>query len=585
MIPDFKKLTSIQKMVSNICRIGAFVRNPLIGIHTWVGSFDANSLYPNIARSLNLGFENIKTVWELPNDFKNRILALKPELDVTNYFGNNGIKVIQYVEEYERKTGNSIDRSRINIIDIERDRIYEITGKVKDEKDIKRVSLYKEILRATIDLIIEKNMFEKLDYYLKKYNLAMSPNFVFFDRTEMTMLNHAMTRYYTLRQTYQKEEKRVIAEIKKLKESIPSATLDEKKTIYKQMQILDVELTKYNQFATSFKLLMNSGYGAISHPSSRYFNVDVTNAITSTSQYIMKRCAIEISKLIKVETNDDKDCVVYGDTDSLYIDFSFVFDRFQDVRKSVDYLLNTFQPKVEQAFTVILTSMNAYDNSILKMKLEKFADSSFFQKRKKYVVRYVYKDGIFYENEKKLSFTGLSVQAINTPDIVEKWAEDGVQYYLDNNRLKFYDFIDELKVKFYNSNLQDIAMLKNLNNYKKYIAENTKPNLVFFNSDYQVLPKCPPTCRASAYHNFLIRTGKIDPTFAHKDGDKVYIINLKKKRTNTDLIAFSEEEEITLEKSDIDYKQMFQSVVLSNFKAFDDILKWGFEHQYFDEDF
>ncbi len=61
----------------------------------------------------------------------------------------------------------------------------------------------------------------------------------------------------------------------------------------------------------ALKTLMNSLFGSIANPASRYYSLDIGNAITHTGQYLIKLCAK------KVEEKGYK--VIYGDTDSIFI--------------------------------------------------------------------------------------------------------------------------------------------------------------------------------------------------------------------------------------------------------------------------
>jgi hypothetical protein len=97
-------------------------------------------------------------------------------------------------------------------------------------------------------------------------------------------------------------------------------------------------------------------------------------------------------------------------------------------------------------------------------------------------------------------------------------------------------------------------------------------------SNYQLKKQCPPTVRASAYHNYLIEKGVISPLYKLSDGDKIFIINLKYSKFKEKIIAFGEDEPVLIDKKDIDYDTMFENVVMSNFKPFQDILKWDTEY-------
>jgi len=65
------------------------------------------------------------------------------------------------------------------------------------------------------------------------------------------------------------------------------------------------------QASFAIKILMNSFFGALASPNSRFFNMDVANAITHYGQYLIKMTAERIEK------RGYK--VIYGDTDSLFV--------------------------------------------------------------------------------------------------------------------------------------------------------------------------------------------------------------------------------------------------------------------------
>ena len=59
---------------------GAYVKNPIIGMHDWVASFDLTSLYPSLHQQYNLSAEKIIPI----DDIKRRIDVLREELKKRN---------------------------------------------------------------------------------------------------------------------------------------------------------------------------------------------------------------------------------------------------------------------------------------------------------------------------------------------------------------------------------------------------------------------------------------------------------------------------------------------------------------------
>ncbi len=68
------------------------------------------------------------------------------------------------------------------------------------------------------------------------------------------------------------------------------------------------ELSSY-----AIKIIMNSFWGVLASPNCRYFNLEMANSITKTSQHIIKLTAKEIEKNFSLP-------VIYSDTDSVFIE-------------------------------------------------------------------------------------------------------------------------------------------------------------------------------------------------------------------------------------------------------------------------
>ncbi len=68
---------------------------------------------------------------------------------------------------------------------------------------------------------------------------------------------------------------------------------------------------KNNTKSYALKIIMNSFFGVMANPSSRFFNLDIANAITSFGRMIVKKTAEKIK-----ESGYD---VIYGDTDSVFV--------------------------------------------------------------------------------------------------------------------------------------------------------------------------------------------------------------------------------------------------------------------------
>ncbi|HIH39930.1 TPA: DNA polymerase II [Candidatus Woesearchaeota archaeon] len=79
--------------------------------------------------------------------------------------------------------------------------------------------------------------------------------------------------------------------------------------VWKQRDI--AKKKKDTTASNALKILMNSMFGALANPASRYYSLDIANAITHTGQFMIKLCADKIKEAGYK--------VIYGDTDSLFI--------------------------------------------------------------------------------------------------------------------------------------------------------------------------------------------------------------------------------------------------------------------------
>jgi DNA polymerase II len=92
------------------------------------------------------------------------------------------------------------------------------------------------------------------------------------------------------------------------------------------------ELARY-----AIKILMNSFFGALANPSSRYYSLDMANAITHFGQHIIKLT----SKLIEQKNLE----VLYNDTDSIFINTKQSLEETKEIGKQLQDDINNYYKK------------------------------------------------------------------------------------------------------------------------------------------------------------------------------------------------------------------------------------------------
>lgn len=89
------------------------------------------------------------------------------------------------------------------------------------------------------------------------------------------------------------------------------------------------ELSSY-----AIKIIMNSFFGLLASPNSRYFSLDIGNSITTLSQFIIKLTATEIEKSGYE--------VIYSDTDSVFIHTNLQKKEANALGKQIEKNINAF---------------------------------------------------------------------------------------------------------------------------------------------------------------------------------------------------------------------------------------------------
>jgi DNA polymerase-2 len=155
--------------------------------------------------------------------------------------------------------------------------------------------------------------------------------------------------------------------------------------VYKERAIAKKEKNDIKSYA--LKTTMNSFYGAIASPKSRFYNRDIGGAITSFGRHIIQKAKQY------VEERGFK--TIYGDTDSVFIkDIQKEFKSYEEKKKRgerIERELNDYFKKwVEEGFA---------QKNMLDIELEKIYDKFFIASKKRYVG---------YDKEKdKIQFVGM----------------------------------------------------------------------------------------------------------------------------------------------------------------------------------
>jgi DNA polymerase elongation subunit (family B) len=236
---------------------GAYVAFPKKGLHEWIGSMDLNSLYPSVIRALNMGPETVVgQLRPIMTDNSIRQLMDQKKSFADAWEGQFGSKEYLAVMNMERGTEITID--------------WESGGE-------DTCSAY-DVWRLVFD---------------SNQPWTLSANGTIFTYDKKGIIPGLLEQWYAERKVLQKNAK-------------DAQGVDNDAFVYWDKR----QLVK--------KINLNSLYGAILNPGCRFFDKRIGQSTTLTGRSIAKHMSAKCNELLTEDYNHTGDCVIYGDTDSVY---------------------------------------------------------------------------------------------------------------------------------------------------------------------------------------------------------------------------------------------------------------------------
>lgn len=532
--------------------LGAYVKNPIPGLHSFVTCNDFASLYPSTIRTCNLSYENFVGAfydkkklakYEMdiahyivigPNVFTNKGTAAKPELGnfVDKFIDENALIPYKDNPKYFVSVNGCVYKN---------DKDYSfrrIQAQLKSNRD--RDKYLAKQLKATVSYdtkhIIEKSQIED-----RVYN--------------KNICNYLSKMGYDIKCSQ---------DIYKLRDM---------NKFYKE---LEVEISYLFSSEQAMKLLMNSMYGGSSHIAFYWFNIHLANDITGESRNLIhkmehhipdfwrnnwlklkdlhKQLGIEVDEKKALEVLDDckmqwddpeayheKSWVipVYGDTDSLYLSYNQLLktikgyeDMSIEQKRDIIVRLNTEFMDNHNCEYIKEYYDTRFGQSVHEFELETLNYSGcWIDTKKRYAQILLWKDGEKYDIDSlPLKIKGLEMIKSSYPKQAREGLKRVVRFMLENpedpyliQRLNI--LVQEEKQKFYNANIEDICLNQKVNGYTKYILDDTNAE-----TGLKIGPKTPAGVQALGMYNWLRNTKKLpgDPIYSGKV--KMYTIKNNNKK-------------------------------------------------------
>ena len=396
---------------------------------------------------------------------------------------------------------------------------------------------------TNIDRCADVDNLEEIKNTLKKYKVSFTSNGQFFDITKEGIFPYLFSKFFSERKRY----KKLVKEYKnegKLRES----------------KIADL-------YQYTFKILLNSGYGAISNNYFRYFDIRIGEAITSNGQVCVKGATKAIVNKF------DIDCI-YNDTDSCFFGINKIINqRFGDKEVSASDKLNfilkfgekCIEPELKLFFNKMKDNMNMRELTI-GMEGECIADVTLFVAKKRYIMNKVWDEGEFLLDKPKRKIRGVEIVRSSTPMIVRDRLKSAVELiFTTKSNNSIIEFIENFREEFFKLPIEEVAF----------------PRSVSF-GDYTLNSKgLPIAVKAALTFNNIIEKKKLKKHQPIADGNKIKFCYIKEPNImGSYVIGFINKcpQEVK-ECFQIDYEMQYRKAFLDPISKILDSIGWQAEHK------
>lgn len=408
---------------------------------------------------------------------------------------------------------------------------------------------------------IDKEKFYKL---CKQEKMAVAANKIVYNQKIKGVLPEYMDYYYQARV----KVKKVIKDLKKKyeEEQDPQKKHD-----------LKFELDRLDMVQYSYKIQINSAYGALGAAFFPAGDTDVAASITATGKATVKK-SYELAKQFMADNGVDrevaeKDTVAGGDTDSGYISFEALLKVNHINLTESDGVTITKQAydKVAEYGEYLNSHIKQWAQDVLysvdprlKFSREVIADKAMFLRKKRYMIHVLDNEG---NTHPKFKCAGLEIKRTNMPADVKVYATkllENMCMTRDINStndilVETYDYIKTL-------NEEQVAEVSNINGYEKYSSQC---------NGLQTVKGMPRHVKSAYLYNYLIKQLGLTSKYQQiKDGDKIRVLAVDPKQNKYKISAIAFIGKYPQEFKDIfkiDYEYMFDKHI------------YGFVERYYED--
>lgn len=393
-------------------------------------------------------------------------------------------------------------------------------------------------------------------------NTCIATNGAVFDTTEQGVLPKIIVDLYA-------ERKIIKTKMLMTKQRLEETALSEIK-----MRIdFEREISHLDNQQMAIKILLNSLYGAMGNRWFRYYDLRVAEAVTLSGQMVIQWAEREVNQFMNKILGTDKDYVVAIDTDSVYVNFGPLVQKYVKEDYPVPVIdkicKDQFEPVLAKGYERLYKQFGGYEPR-MEMDREVIADRAIWQAKKRYILNVHNNEGVQYA-EPKLKIMGIEAIKSSTPAVCRQAMKDMFKVIIRGDETETQKAIGNFRDYFFTLRPEEISFPRGVSNVVKWKDRNT------------IYKKGTPiNSRASLLYNHHVTDKGLDKKYALiVNGDKIKYCHLKKPNPiRENVIAFPDylPEELKLHKY-IDYDLQFKKSFLDAFVPILDAVGWQAEER------
>lgn len=501
---------------------GAFVKQPIPGLHKYCTCNDYASLYPSLMRQFNIGPETLVTVLDENDE------VLKQQ------WRDKGYIVCASGAVYEKEDGN--------------------LKKIITDLYFKRKAYKKTSFKFTQRYYDLKDMMhngmsqEEIEDYMRKNELAD------FIGKDMELVLAYCTTQADIYNNYQLGTKVVINGIygafgfagfyfynKHIAESV---TKQGKHAILNAERLMNKWAKEVWHLDTRTHNLMGIKYlkkGPIENNITVYIDTDSIYASFEEVVNATDWFKHDVWRLTKINKSNDQKEFVYVSSGGYpnEDDAKKYFDTDSIDTEKYDWELDTIEPSAREfCLTLDRVFMKSFlkkihddyaekqgTPNILDFELEAYNEAGIWLAKKKYVKNTTWTEpNVYYDSCTKIKPTGIEIAQTSSSTWVKKQMTDLIKWIFRQEKFTLEGFVKQLKAvkeNFMMQNYETISVNKGMNKYSEYVMDDTK--------ELELMPKAMVTVQGASFYNWLLNNSeKYKKKYtALSDSDKLCVVYIK----------------------------------------------------------